>query len=159
MTTQFTWDERAAVTLTSSGSSLTNGSAGSAGTDLDVRTTASENAKGDITAAFQLTAQWATVTGIVAGTIVGLLYLVPKVDGTNAQQIDTTAGSSYIPGTCLVGPLVAAKAPSTNTDTYFVTLNVDLQPLLYTAYLLNKSGQTISANWTLKVVSAQMQGV
>jgi hypothetical protein len=157
--TAFLWSERSAVTLTSAGSSLTTGSAGSAGTDLDVRTTASENAKGDFTAAFLLICQWGTVTGIVAGTIIGDLYLVPKIDGTNAPQLDTTAGSSRLPYATRVGSFEATKAPTTSTDTYFIVPDVDLQPLLYTAYLLNRSGQTISANWTLKVVSAQVEGV
>lgn len=151
------WSERAALTLTSSGASLTNGSCGAAGTDLDAR--ASGNAAQDFVADFELVCQWSTVTGIAAGTIVADLYLVPKLDGTNLPQIDTTAGASYIPFAHKCGSFVAAKAPSASTDTRFHVPNVDLHPLLYTAHIINRSGQTVSANWSLKAVTAQAQVV
>jgi hypothetical protein len=148
--------ERAANTLTSAGSSLTNGSGGSAGTDLDLRSAG--NSAQDFSASFELTCQWATVTGIVAGTVVADIFAVPKLDGTNAsQQVDTTAGSSFIPYPCRVGVFIAAKAPSTNTDTRFFSGTIALDPLLYTMYIINRSGQTISSNWTLKEVGAQTQ--
>lgn len=147
--------ERAIVTLTSTGSSLTQSSAGSAATDLDVR--ASGNAADDLQARFELTCQWATITGIVAGTIVAELYLVPKLDGTNLPDIDTTAGASVLPGSTYVGSFVATKAPTANTNARFVTPLLDIFPVLYTAYIVNRSGQTITANWTLKAVSAAGQ--
>lgn len=147
--------ERAIVTLTSTGSSLTNGSAGSAGTDLDAR--AAGNFADDLQARFELTCQWATVTGITAGTPVAELYLVPKLDGTNLPGTDTTSGSSRMPAGTLVAVFDATKAPTANTDMRFVTGIVDLFPALYTAYIINKSGQTIAANWTLKAVGAQGQ--
>jgi len=147
--------ERAIVTLTSSGSSLTTGSAGSAGTDLDAR--AAGNAADDLECAFELTCQWGTITGIVANTVIGDLYLVPKLDGTNLPDVDTTSGSSVLPAPTYAGSFVATKAPTASTNARFVSGTVYLRPNLYTAYLLNRSGQTISANWTLKVVSAQGQ--
>ena len=147
--------ERAAVTLTSTGASLTTSSAGSAATDMDVR--AAGNAADDLLARFELTCQWATITGIVAGTIVAELYLVPKLDGTNAPDIDTTAGASRLPAGSFVATFDATKAPTASTNARFVTGLVELFPALYTAYIRNTSGQTISANWTLKVVSAQAQ--
>lgn len=150
-----TWKELSIITLTSTGASTTTGTAASAGTDLDVRSAG--NAADCFAANFLLICQWATVTGIVAGTIVADLYLVPKIDGTNLPQIDTTSGTSYISFNMRVGSFTAAKAPSGNTDTYFVVPNVDLQPLLYTAYIINRSGQTISVNWSLKVVPAEAQ--
>lgn len=150
--------ERAILTLTSTGASLTNLSAAAAGTDLDVRSAG--NAAEDFQGVFELTCQWGTVTGIAAGTVIGDLYLVPKMDGTNLPQIDLTADGSYIPATYRVGSLIAAQAPTANTDTKFTTNPLDgvsLMPLLYTAHLLNRSGQTISANWTLKAITARDQ--
>jgi hypothetical protein len=147
--------ERAAVTLTSSGSSLTNGSAGSAGTDFDART--SGNAADDFQAQFELTCQWATVTGIVAGTTVADLYLVPKLDGTNLPDVDVTAGSSKLPAAAYAGTFEAQKAPTASTNARFISALVTFNPLLFTAYILNRSGQTIAANWTLKTVSVQAQ--
>lgn len=147
--------ERAAVTLTSTGLSLTNGSAGSAGTDFDVRTAG--NAAGDFQAQFELTCQWATVTGIVANTVVAELYLLPKLDGTNAPDIDVTAGASVLPAACLVGAFIATKAPTAATNARFVSPVCYFNPLLHTAYILNRSGQTISVNWALKAVGVQAQ--
>lgn len=155
MAGNITWKELSIVTLTTTGGSTTNGTATAAGTDLDVR--AAGNAGDTFSGNFLLICQWSTVTGIVAGTIVADLYLVPKIDGTNLPQIDTTSGSSFIPYVFRVGPFSAAKAPTTTTDTYFALPNIDLQPLLYTAYILNRSGQTISANWSLKTVVAYAQ--
>lgn len=147
--------ERSAITLTSTGSSLTNGSAGSAGTDLDVRT--SGNAEQDFQGQFELTCQWATITSIVKDTVAAELYLVPKLDGTNAPDVDTTAGSSALPRAAFVDVFTCVKAPTANTNMRLVTNIVNLAPRLYTAYILNKSGQTISANWTLKAVTDQAQ--
>jgi hypothetical protein len=144
--------ERSAVTLTSSGSSLTNGSAGSAGTDLDLR--ASGNGDNDLEVVFELLCQWGTITGIVKDTTVAALYLVPKFDGTNAADIDTTSGTSALPPSAFGSSFVATKAPTASTNARFVSDVVPLHPMLYTAYILNKSGQTISANWTLKALGA-----
>lgn len=149
--------ERAIVTLTSSGSSLTNGTAGVANgsADLDVRS--SGNAPDDLVARFELTCQWSTVTGITAGTTVAELYLVPILDGTNLPDIDTTGGSSRLPAGSFVAVFDATKAPTSNTDARFVTGIVELFPALYRPYVLNRSGQTMSANWSLKAVAAQAQ--
>lgn len=152
------WKERAIITLTSTGASLTNGSGAAAGTDLDVR--AAGNAADDGAAILQLTCQWGTVTGIAAGTLLADLYLVPKMDGTNLPQVDLTSGSSYIPFVHRVGGFIAAKVPTASTDTIFATGSLDqipLMPLLYTAHLINRSGQTISINWALKVITARRQ--
>lgn len=152
------WKERSIVTLTSTGASLTNLSGAAAGTDLDVR--AAGNAADDDAAIFQLTCQWGTVTAIAAGTLIADLYLVPKMDGTNLPQIDLTTGSSYIPFVYRVAGFVASKIPTASTDTIFATGSLDqipIMPLLYTAHLINRSGQTISTNWTLKVITARHQ--
>lgn len=150
--------ERTLQTLTSTGASLTNGSAASAGTDLDARFLVAGNAQGDFEAIFELTCQWATVTGITLNTTVAELYLVPKLDGTNlSADLDLTAGSSALPYSTLVAPFIAIKAPTASTNARFVTNGVPLRPLLYTPYLKDTSGQTIAVNWTLKVIGIQGQ--
>ncbi|WP_198116924.1 hypothetical protein [Massilia rhizosphaerae] len=108
-------------------------------------------------ALFTLTAQWATVTGIAAGTTVADLYLVPAIDGSTFPDIDTTSGSSYVPFTMRVGSFVAPKAPSAGTNMTFQSNSVDLFPVLYNVYIINRSGQTMSANWTLKALAAAAQ--
>lgn len=158
MAGEFLWKERSIITLSSSQSSLANLTGVAAGIDLDVRT--SGNAVGDDTAIFELACAWGTTTGIVAGVVVAELYLVPKMDGTNLPQIDLTSGSSYIPYAHRVGTFVAAATPSTSTTTRFTTASVDaisILPLLYTAHIINRSGQTISSSWSLKVITARHQ--
>lgn len=148
--------ERAAVTLTSTGASLATGNAAAAGTDFDARSAG--NAADDLQAQFELTCQWATVTGITVGTTVAELYLVPKLDGTNLPDMDTsTSGANVIPLSAYVGSFVATKAPTTSTNARYVTGNISFNPMLHTAYILNRSGQTIAVNWTLKTVSVQAQ--
>lgn len=149
--------ERSIVTLTSSGSSLTNGSAGAGNGTADFDARSGGNAADDLQGQFELICQWATITGIVAGTIAAELYLVPKLDGTNLPATDLTAGSSRLPYSTFAGVFECTKAPTSNTDMRFVSANVSFNPLLYTPYILNRSGQTISANWTLKSVSVQGQ--
>lgn len=150
--------ERAIITLTSTGASLTNGSAAAAGTALDLRAAGGTgNAEGDTRCRLELTCQWATITGITARTRVVELYAVPKLDGTNAPDVDTTAGASALPFTCYLDVLEAPKAPTANTNMRFVSRVLDMFPALCDVYVLNRSGQTISANWTLKVVPAQDQ--
>lgn len=155
MTGNIVWKEQAIVTLTSSGASLTNLSAGSAGTALDCR--AGGNAADLIAAIFSLQCQCGTVTGITAGTVIADLYLVPAIDGTNYPDVDTTAGASYIAHPMRVGQFVAPKAMTASTNMLFQSAPVDILPLLYTAYIKNFCGQTISANWTLKAVAAGVQ--
>jgi hypothetical protein len=149
--------ERAIVTLTSTGASIATATAGIAnGTaNFDARSTG--NAPDDLQAQFELTVQWATITSIVAGMVVAELYLLPVLDGTNAPDVDTTSGSSNIPAGAYVGAFVCAKAPTANTNMRFITGNVSVNPLLYQPYILNRSGQTMTANWTLKAVSVQAQ--
>lgn len=147
--------ERAIVTLTSTGASLTQGSAGAAGTDFDAR--AAGNFADDMAAQFELICQWGTITGIVAGMVVADLYLIPKLDGTNLPDLDTTSGASKLPFASYVGSFEAQKTPAAATNARFTSPLVSFNPLLFTAYVVNKSGQTISANWSLKAVGVQGQ--
>jgi hypothetical protein len=149
--------ERSILTLTSSGGSLTTGSAGIANGTADFDARSGGNAADDLQAQFELICQWATITGIVAGTIAAELYLVPKLDGTNLPATDLTAGSSRLPYSTFAGVFECTKAPTANTDMRFISDNVRFNPLLHVPYILNRSGQTISANWTLKAVSVQGQ--
>lgn len=146
--------EQAVVTLTTTGASLTSGSAGLAGA-LDCR--AGGNAADLFAAMASLSVQWATVTGITALTTVADLYFVPAIDGVNFPDIDTTAGASNIPFPQRVGSFVAPKAPTVNTNALYQSIPFELMPVLYNLYILNRSGQTMSANWTLKVLAAAAQ--
>jgi hypothetical protein len=150
--------ERAIVTLTTAGSSLTNNSGGvaNATSDLDCRNGSSVTPQ-DFEAIFEFIGQWSTVTGITNGTVVAELYLIPALDGTNFPDVDTTSGASNFPPATLVGLFTACKAPSSSTDMRFVSNPVNLQPLLYRPYIKNKSGQTLAANWTVKAVSVRTQ--
>lgn len=147
--------ERAVITLTSTGAAISNGSAIAVGTDLDART--GGNAPDDLLCKFQLTCQVATVTGIAVDTIIADIYLLPKIDGTNLPTIDVTGGSSALPYSCFVGSFVAVKVPTSAVDMLIVSPRVDLDPLLHTVYLIGRSGQTVSANWTFKMIPWQAQ--
>ena len=149
--------ERAIVTLTSSGSSLTSGSAGVANGTADFDARSSGNFPDDLQAQFELICQWATVTGITKDTVVGDLYLLPALDGTNFPDIDTTSGSSALPWAAYACSFIAVKAPSSNTNMRFIGPVVQFNPLLHRPYILNRSGQTIATNWTLKAVGVQGQ--
>ena len=147
--------ERALVTLTTTGASLVNGSAGAATVDFDAR--AAGNIPDDLQAQFELVCQWATITNIVAGTIAAELFLVPILDGTNLPDLDLTSGASRLPFSAYVGIFDCTKAPTAATNMRFITGNVTFNPLLMRPYIINRSGQTISANWSLKAVSVQGQ--
>jgi hypothetical protein len=147
--------ERTIATLTTTGASIATGSAAAAGTAFDARS--GGNAPDDFQAQFELVCQWATINGIVKDTVAAVLHLVPKLDGTNAPTMDTTAGAYVMPSGTFVDVFTCTKAPTANTDMRFITNLVTIAPRLYDAYVLNKSGQVISANWSLKVVSDQGQ--
>lgn len=149
--------ERSIVTLTTTGSSLTSGTAGLANQTADFDARSSGNFPDDLQAQFEMVCQWATITGITAGTVVAELYLLPILDGTNAPDVDTTGGSSRLPFSAFAAVFEAAKAPAANTNMRFVSGNVPFNPALLRPYILNKSGQTISANWSLKAVGVQGQ--
>lgn len=149
--------ERSIVTLTTTGSSITNGSAGVANATADFDARSSGNFPDDLVAQFELVCQWATITGIAAGTQVAELYLLPIPDGTNAPDIDTTSGSSRLPWASLASVFEATKAPTSNTNMRFVSAPVSFNPLLLRPYVLNRSGQTMSSNWSLKAVGVQGQ--
>lgn len=149
--------ERALITLTTTGASLTTGSAGVAnGTaDFDARSTG--NVPDDLQAQFELTCQWASVAGIAAGAVVAEIYLLPILDGTNAPDIDLTPGSSRIPYAALAAILEATKTPTAATNARFISGNVPFNPVLMRPYLVNRAVTTMSSGWSLKVISVQGQ--
>lgn len=140
------------VTVTSSGASTTNLSAASAGT-VDLRSGGTTNLIEQLQAFAELTCQWSTITGIADGTIVADCYFVPALDGSNYASVDLTSGAAFIASNYRVGSFVAAPAPTASTNYLYATAPFDLFPALYTIYIINRSGQTISANWTLKLLA------
>lgn len=148
--------EHTPVTITSSGSSVADKTASSAGV-IDLRAAGTTNLIEDLQAFMELTCKFTTITGIIAGTLVGEAFLVPALDGSNYADIDTTSGASYIASAYRVGVFTSHKQLVTATDYKFATLPFDLFPALYTAYVLFRAGQTVTANWTLKIASARGQ--
>ena len=144
-------------TLTSSGSSLTNGTAVASSNDLDVRSTGSAGVIQNLEALFELVCQWATVTGIVAGTVAAELYLSPALDGTNFPDVDLTSSSSFLQYSSFVGNFTCPKVPTGSTNMRFNSPVIRLRPLIYRPYILNRSGQTIASTWSLKVQSTRLQ--
>ena len=144
-------------TLESSGGSLTTGTAVAASTTFDVRSNGSAGVIQNREAIFELVCQWSTVTGIVAGTVAAELYLLPAIDGTNYPDVDTTGGASFISFTSFAGNFSCSKAPTASTNMRFNSQHIRLRPLLYKAYILNRSGQTIASTWTLKILTNRDQ--
>jgi hypothetical protein len=124
------------------GASTTNNSANAAGTDLDNTTTLA------FTYSFELNGGFGS--SVTAGEDLDL-YLVPKLDGTNAAA----SGTAVYQPEHFAGTFVT---PTTGTAVRRMTIQgVSVGPYLYTAYIHNKSGQTLSANWTLKAFPELVQ--
>lgn len=156
------YKERAIITLQdrTNTTAMTSTSAAAAVTaDLDVRT--GGNAAGDFLATFELLCRWGTITNILAGVVAAELYLVPLVDGTNLPNVNLTAGASYISSAGLAGLFVVPAQAVSATDMRFFCGPFALMPLLYRAYILNRSGQTMTTtsgtSWQLKAVTAREQ--
>ena len=106
---------------------------------------------------FELLCNWATVTGIVLNTIVAELYLVPLFGGVDLPDIDLTAGSSALPLPSYASPFRCVKAPTAATNMRFISDTVQFNPFLFRTYLLNRSGQAMSAGWQVRDMSVQDQ--
>lgn len=119
------------------GGSTANNAATAAGTDLDNTATLARYYNFELNGGFG--------SSVTAGEDLDL-YLVPKLDGTNAADKDTSTPlfqPSHYAGTFIT--------PTTGTAARRMTIEgVEVGPHVYTAYVWNKSGQTLSANWTLK---------
>lgn len=135
----------------------TGSGAAAATADFDAR--AAGNAADDMLAMFELFCRWTTITGILANVAVADLHLVALLDGSNLPDVDLTAGTSLVPG--YVGSFICVKQAVTVTDMRFVMGPIPLFPALYRAYIINRSGQTMTTtsgtSWQLRVVTAQGQ--
>lgn len=122
--------------LTASGTAITSGSVGSAGTDLDNTTVLALSYDFELSAAF-------------GGSVLALanldLWLVPKMDGTDAAAVD--ASGAVVQYDHFVGRFVT---PTTGTTARRLTVQgVQLGPYKYTAYIFNQTAQTLSTGWML----------
>jgi hypothetical protein len=153
----FLKEQTVVVVQNDDGGSLTNGSAVLIGSAIDMRAGGTTNLIQNLRALAELKAQWGTVTGIAAGTVLAELYLIPALDGTNYIDIDGSSGAAYLPYTYKVGSFISPKALSASTNYRFACRAFDLFPALWKAYLKNTSGQTISANWGFRLGAARGQ--
>ena len=80
-----------------------------------------------------------------SGIVVGC-YFVPRVDGVNSADVDTT--TPRFPSGTFAGNFVVTKS---QTGTQYLTLSgVPLSALVYDVYLDNEAGQQMAAAWSLK---------
>ncbi len=83
------------------------------------------------------------------------LVLVPKMNGTNAADIDTANDNFQYDN--FAGSFVTASG---STAARRLTIQgVELGPYKYTAYIFNQSGQTISSTWSLTAYPTINQSV
>lgn len=142
--------EQAIVTLQATGAgSISNNVQVACATTLDCRS--GGNAAEMFMADFELLA------GFGSNPTVGAqinAYLVPALDGTNYADVDAT--NHNMPPACLIGSFIVNKAQTAVQR--MVILGVPLRPVLYTLYLDNQSGQTVTTStWSVKCVSSQDQ--
>lgn len=126
----------------------TSASASSA-TALDMRTNG--NGSECFWGNFELKAGASVSTSVASKTVD--LYLVPATDGTNYEDVDTV--TPFFPPNTYRGSFVMIT--SATTVRRMVIEGVPLQPMIYNAYLVNNLGQTISANWGLRVMVSEVQ--
>ncbi len=159
MAGNITLKEVSIITLSSAIAALVQNGGGLANATANLDCRSGGNAVEVFDAAFELIVQWSTVTSIVSGTIVGDLYLVPALDGTKFPLVDiANASTDYISANQRVGSFInPLHNPATGTDYRFVIQGVQLQALLYRPYIINRSGQTFTANATLKCVPEYAQ--
>lgn len=94
-------------------------------------------------ARFVLKLQFSTVTSI-ENKVIGLYARPLNIDGANNAPAPT---ATYLEK--FIGSFVL-QASSASTDQYLMLIGYDL-PREAEYYLLNNSGQTVAAGWTLKV--------
>ncbi len=124
-------------TLEASGAAVSSNAAGHA-----------DDANLDNTATLAFTCSFVLTTAFNSTVTVNEdieLYLVPMLDGTNEADKDTTTPvfqPSHYAGTFIT--------PTTGTGSRRMTIEgVAIGPYKYVARLWNKSGQTMTAGWTL----------
>lgn len=118
-------------------SALSNGAAVVCGTTIPNQTNL------DRAVSFVLNTGFVT-TGPSAGSEIQL-YLVPKLDAANSADVDVS--TPYLNPNHYAGSFFVTLA---QTASQRITLEgVTVGPFEYKAYLLNKTGQQMAANWTL----------
>lgn len=132
-------------TLEASGASVSNGAVGTANdADLDNTT--------ELAFAYDFKLNAGFGSSVTAGEDIDL-YLVPKLDGTNAATSDTSTPlfqADHYAGTFIT--------PTNGTSSREMTLQARVVgPYKYTAYLHNKSGQTVSSTWSLTAYPVKAQ--
>lgn len=140
MTTEAIYVWGTQKTLASSGASAASGTMTQA-TTASYAVVTDGNSFPD--AEFVLRLQFATVTSI-EGKVVTLYARQKNIDSTNHASVPTT---TYL--NTYIGNFVLSAAAA-NTDQY-VPLEAFGVPKEADYYILNASGQTITAGWTLKV--------
>ena len=131
--------------LEANGGSTANAAVGTANdADFDNTTTLAMFADFELNAGFG--------SSVTAGEDLEL-YLVPKLDGTNAADVDTS--TPRFQPSHFAGMLIT---PTTETAARRMTVSgVSVGPFKYTAYVWNRSGQTMSAGWTLTAYPVLVQ--
>ena len=130
------------VTLESSGASTATNLEVAASTNLDARNAG--NGAQSFWYTFEFNGGFGSAPTVGAALE---LYAVPAVDGTNFAEVDTTA--HLLQDNCLLGYFKILKAQTGAQR--LVIQRIFLEPLLYKMYILNKTTQTMSSTWTLKV--------
>ena len=87
--------------------------------------------------------QYASITGISAGTKVADVYLLPQVDAANYP---TTAGSPAIPQKSLYIGSLESRNPSTTALEYLSLPGIAIPPYNFELLLANVSGQALHAS-------------
>lgn len=128
----------ASTTLMSSGGAVSNAAAAACSSaNLDNATALG------FSGAFRLTTNgFGSTTGIAGKTID--LYLVAELDGTNFPEVD--ASTPNLPADAYRGSF---EIIDTNTTQYLDLEGIELGPFVYKAYIVNNSGQQLSAGWSL----------
>lgn len=145
------WKESSTITVSTNGSSFANGTLINAGT-LDNSSTGVQAQY--LVARASLNAQWNATSGIVAGTDIVDLYMIPQIDRSTTPAFS----SSFAPPGAYVGSFICAtNTVASSTFVLFDSGDFELRPWIYTVAMINQSGQTIASSWTLKIIQAEGQ--
>lgn len=131
------WVLRSATptTITASGSAVSNDAG-------DLSGVISNESDGDQFGDFELVATWSTAPNSDA---LVEAYIVRTVDGTNYEDNNTEGR----PRSGFIGGYIVDNVTSSQR---LMLRGVPLPPRDFKVYLLNKTGQTMGAGWTHKIV-------
>lgn len=97
-------------------------------------------------------------TGFTAAPTIGNvveLYLTYALDGTNYPDVDTSSTPPTIAPDAWVGNFIVSKS-QTGSQTIDLT-NIPLKPYPLKAYLVNRTGQQMSAGFTVNIYPTREQ--